>query len=106
MYKEFFGLQKLPFNLTPDPSFLFLPPKHREARAGLTCAVLERKVFVVLAGVPGTGKPPLINSFFSRLPAGGVKSRIILNPTLSVSDFLEGVLLAFNIPDFPASKAQ
>jgi len=38
MYKEFFGLQKLPFNLTPDPAFLFLPLKHREAFAGLTYA--------------------------------------------------------------------
>ncbi len=106
MYKDFFGLQKLPFNLTPDPSFLFLPPKHREALAGLTYAVLERKGFVVLTGDAGTGKTTLINSVFSRLPAERVESSIILNPTLSVSEFLEGVLLDFDIPDVPASKAQ
>ena len=35
MYTDFFGLQKLPFNLTPDPAFLYLPPKHRQALAGL-----------------------------------------------------------------------
>ena len=62
MYTEFFGLQRLPFNLTPDPSFLFLPAKHREALAGLTYAVLERKGFVVLTGDAGTGKTTLINS--------------------------------------------
>ena len=106
MYKDFFGLQKLPFNLTPDPSFLFLPPKHREALAGLTYAVLERKGFVVLTGDAGTGKTTLINSVFSRLPAERVESSIILNPTLSVSEFLEGVMLDFDIHDVPASKAQ
>ena len=106
MYKDFFSLQKLPFNLTPDPAFLFLPPKHREALAGLTYAVLERKGFVVLTGDAGTGKTTLINSVLSRLPAERVESSIILNPTLTASEFLESVLLDFDIPDLPASKAQ
>lgn len=106
MYKDFFGLQKLPFNLTPDPAFLFLPPKHREALAGLTYSVLERKGFVVLTGDAGTGKTTLINSVLNRLPADRVESSIILNPTLSASEFLESVLLDFDIPDVPASKAQ
>src|SRR5581483_3217753 len=83
MYKDLFGLQKLPFNLTPDPAFLFLPPKHREALAGLTYSVLERKGFVVLTGDAGTGKTTLINSLFSRLPADRLESSVILNPTLS-----------------------
>ena len=106
MYTEFFGLQKLPFNLTPDPAFLFLPTKHREALAGLTYAVLERKGFVVLTGDAGTGKTTLINSVFNRLPAERVESSVMLNPTLTASEFLESVLLDFDIPDIPASKAQ
>ena len=106
MYTEFFGLHKLPFNLTPDPAFLFLPSKHREALAGLTYAVLERKGFVVLTGDAGTGKTTLINSVFSRLPADRVESSVMLNPTLTPSEFLESVLLDFDIPDVPASKAQ
>jgi general secretion pathway protein A len=106
MYKDFFGLQKLPFNLTPDPSFLYLPTKHREALAGLTYAVLERKGFVVLTGDAGTGKTTLINSVLNRLPADRIESSIILNPTLTASEFLEGVMLDFDIPDVPASKAQ
>jgi len=105
MYKDLFGLQKLPFNLTPDPAFLFLPPKHREALAGLTYSVLERKGFVVLTGDAGTGKTTLINSVFNRLPADRVESSVILNPTLTASEFLESVLLDFDIPDVPASKA-
>jgi general secretion pathway protein A len=106
MYKDFFGLQKLPFNLTPDPAFLFLPTKHREALAGLTYAILERKGFVVLSGDAGTGKTTLINSVLSRLPADRVESSVMLNPTLSAAEFLESVMLDFDIPDVPASKAQ
>ena len=106
MYTQFFGLQRLPFNLTPDPAFLFLPPKHREAFAGLTYAILERKGFVVLTGDAGTGKTTLINSVFSRLPADRVESSVMLNPTLTASEFLESVMLDFDIPDIPASKAQ
>lgn len=106
MYKDFFGLQKLPFNLTPDPAFLFLPTKHREALAGLTYAVLERKGFVVLSGDAGTGKTTLINSVLNRLPADRIESSIMVNPTLTASEFLESVLLDFDIPDVPASKAQ
>jgi general secretion pathway protein A len=106
MYKDLFGLEKLPFNLTPDPAFLFLPPKHREALAGLTYSVLERKGFVVLTGDAGTGKTTLINSVLSRLPADRVESSIVLNPTLTPAEFLESVLLDFDIQDVPESKAQ
>lgn len=106
MYNDFFGLQKPPFNLTPDPAFLYLPSKHREALAGLTYAVLERKGFAVLTGDAGTGKTTLINSVLNRLPAERVESSIILNPTLTASEFLEIVMLDFDIPDVPASKAQ
>src|ERR1700691_2526051 len=106
MYTDFFGLQKPPFNLTPDPAFLYLPPKHRQALAGLTYAVLERKGFAVLTGDAGTGKTTLINSVLARLPAERVESSFILNPTLTASEFLEIVMLDFDIPDVPASKAQ
>jgi len=106
MYKEFFGLQQFPFNLTPDPSFLYLPSKHREALAGLTYAILERKGFVVLTGDAGTGKTTLIHSVLSRLPSDRVESSIVLNPTLTASEFLEGVLLDFDLRDVSASKAQ
>jgi general secretion pathway protein A len=106
MYKDFFSLQKLPFTLTPDPAFLFLPSKHREALAGLTYSVLGRKGFVVLTGDAGTGKTTLINSVFDRLPADRVESSVVLNPTLTAGEFLESVLLDFDIPDVPTSKAQ
>jgi len=106
MYTEFFGLQKLPFNLTPDPEFLFLSLKHREALAGLQYAVLGRKGFVVLTGDAGTGKTTLLSAVASQLPAGQVLSSILLNPTLTPSEFIELLLLDFGINDIPPSKAQ
>ena len=106
MYTEFFGLQKLPFNLTPDPEFLYLSPKHREALTGLQYAILGRKGFVVLTGDAGTGKTTLLSAVVSQLPTGKVLSSILLNPTLTPSEFLELLMLDFGIADIPASKAQ
>jgi general secretion pathway protein A len=105
MYTAFFGLQALPFNLTPDPAFLFLPPKHREAVTGLSYAILERKGFVVLTGDAGTGKTTLLNCVLSQLPETQVRTSVILNPALNPAEFLEGALLDFGITDVPASKA-
>jgi general secretion pathway protein A len=106
MYTTYFGLQKLPFNLTPDPAFLFLSSKHREVLAGLTYAISDRKGFAVLTGDAGTGKTTLLNSVLDRLSTARIESSVILNPTLTASEFLETVLLDFDIPDVPASKAQ
>src|ERR1035438_1880262 len=106
MYTAFFGLQKLPFNLTPDPAFLFLSSKHHEAFAGLQYAILGRKGFVVLTGDAGTGKTTLLSSVVSQLPTGKVLSSILLNPTLTPSEFLELLMLDFGTPDIPANKAQ
>ena len=106
MYTNFFGLKKQPFTLTPDPDFLFMTGKHRDALAGLTYAVLERKGFVVLSGNAGTGKTTLLSRVLSRLPEHLIESSLILNPTLSASEFLEMVMLDFGITDVPASKAQ
>lgn len=72
----------------------------------MTYAILEKKGFVVLSGDAGTGKTTLINSVLSRLPGERVESSIVLNPTVSPSEFLEGVLLDFDIQEVPASKAQ
>jgi general secretion pathway protein A len=106
MYNKFFGLQRNPFNLTPDPGFLFLTAQHREALAGLTYAILGRKGFVVLTGGPGTGKTTLLMRVLEYLPKDRLRSSVILNTTLSPTEFLETALLNFGITDIPASKAQ
>ena len=106
MYNDFFGLHKAPFNLTPDPEFLYLTAQHREALAGLTYAILARKGFVVLTGNAGTGKTTLLTKILEHMPVGRIQSSVIVNPTLTPSEFLEAVLLDFGFEDIPLSKAQ
>src|SRR5215469_18245501 len=95
MYNEFFGIQKDPFSLTPDPSFLFLTDQHREALSGLTLALLQRKGLVVLSGEVGTGKTTLLARMLRFLPASRLQFAMIINPILTPAEFLELVLLDF-----------
>ncbi|MGA9625348.1 MAG: AAA family ATPase, partial [Bryobacteraceae bacterium] len=60
MYKAFFGFTKNPFNMSPDPSFLFRSTQHEEALANLIYGVQSRKGFIVLSGEVGTGKTTML----------------------------------------------
>ena len=106
MYNEFFGLQKAPFSLTPDPEFLYLTTKPREALAALTYGILARKGFVVLTGDAGTGKTSLLTRILGHLPESRIRSSVIVNPTLTPAEFLEAALMDFGFQNIPASKAQ
>jgi general secretion pathway protein A len=106
MYTEFYGLSKKPFNMTPDPAFLYLTAQHREALAGLSYAILERKGFLVLSGMAGSGKTTLLAWILERLPCDTVQTSVILNPLLTREEFLELAMLDFGLTNIPASKAQ
>jgi general secretion pathway protein A len=106
MYNQFFGLQKAPFCMRPDPELLYLCPQHREALAGLIYALLNRKEFIVLIGDVGTGKTTLLSKVLSSVPSGRMHASVILNPTLTPSEFLELALMEFGITEIPESKAQ
>ena len=106
MYERFFGVQKSPFKLTPDPEFLYLTSQYQEALAGLAYAVLARKGFVVLTGNAGTGKTTLVSRIMHSLPAERVQSSVVVHPTLSPAEFLEAAMLDFGFKDIPASKPQ
>src|SRR5207302_219743 len=67
MYKEFFGLRANPFNVNPDPRYLFLTRHTEEALACLTYGIQSRKGFVLLSGEVGTGKTTLINKLLEWL---------------------------------------
>src|ERR1043165_3402765 len=105
MYKSHYQLAKQPFGMTPDPALLFMTASHREALSGLAYAILERKGFIALVGDAGTGKTTLVARILAHLPTGRVQSSVILNSTLTCSEFLEMVLMDFGINDIPASKA-
>jgi general secretion pathway protein A len=106
MYEQHFGLTKNPFSMTPEPALLYMTAGHREALAGLAYAILERKGFVMLTGEAGTGKSTLLARTLQYLPTSRVVSSVILNPTLTESEFLELAMLDFGFASVPASKAQ
>jgi len=92
--------------MTPDPTFLYMTAKHREALAGLLFAVTSRKGFLVLTGEAGTGKTTLLSRLMRSMPAERVHFSYILNPTLSPAEFLEMVLIDFGFGNIPDSKSQ
>jgi general secretion pathway protein A len=105
MYLQHFGLEKNPFALTPDPRFLFLTSKHREALAALLFAVTEHKGFMVMTGDAGTGKTTLVQKLLSSMPNTSVQFSVIVNPSLTRSELLESVLMDFGQSEIPSSKA-
>jgi general secretion pathway protein A len=104
MYENFFQLNKLPFGMTPDPSCLLMTESHREALSGLIYTISARKGFSVLTGDAGTGKTTLLRALIRSCTSA--RFSVILNPTLSIKDFLELALLDFGIHEVPDSKAQ
>ena len=105
MYLQHFGLKSNPFSLTPDPALLFLTAKHREALAALLFAVTHRKGFMVMTGEAGTGKTTLIRKLLASVPLTCARFSVIVNPTLTRSEFLETVLMDFGESSMPSSKA-
>ncbi|MBC8421166.1 MAG: AAA family ATPase [Desulfobacterales bacterium] len=79
MYTAYFGLTENPFSLTPDPRFLFMSQRHREALAHLLFGIGERGGFVLLTGEVGTGKTTLCRSLLEQIPQG-VEAALVLNP--------------------------
>jgi general secretion pathway protein A len=105
MYLKFFGLSEKPFELTPDPRFLFLTPGHREALAQLTYGVQEQKGFILITGEVGTGKTTLLRTLVHRLD-GQVDFAYITNSTLPFDQILEYALADFGVEDPRGSRAQ
>jgi len=90
MYRKFYGFQEKPFEITPDPKFVYLSEIHQEALARLQYAVREGKGFSVITGEAGTGKTTLVHMLLSKLD-GRVRTSFIFNPILDRSDFLNYV---------------
>lgn len=67
MYLNFFGLEREPFHITPDPEFLYLSPSHKEAFASVIYGVERRKGFVTLTGEVGTGKTTILRAYLKRI---------------------------------------
>jgi general secretion pathway protein A len=92
MYKEFYGLARDPFEISPDPYFYYQTPQHNEAMAILHYGVHRRKGFVVVTGEVGTGKTLLVRSLLDTLSRNRIEFAFVYNPLLSVPDFLARLL--------------
>ena len=90
MYEAFFGFREKPFNLTPDPKFLYLSTKHNEAFAHLEFGLKQRGGFMAVTGEVGTGKTTLCRYFLERLDDDTL-SAFILYPALGTTELLRSV---------------
>ncbi len=89
MYKSFYSLKRNPFEITPDPSFLFPTRRHNEALAALYYGVRRHKGFVVLTGEVGTGKTLLVRCLLQLLNRKDVTYAYVFNSRLSAHEFLQ-----------------
>jgi general secretion pathway protein A len=91
MYKQFFGLIRNPFEIAPDPYFLFSTACHNEALASILHGVQRRKGFMVVTGEVGTGKTLLVRCLLEIMRQEAIAFTNVFNPCLSALEFLRYV---------------
>ena len=106
MYKNFFGLRVAPFNVNPDPRFLYMTHGVREALASLSYGIYNRKGIVLLTGEVGTGKTTVINKLLEWLHRVHFSTAFIFNPRLTVTDFFDVMMADFGIACESREKGQ
>jgi general secretion pathway protein A len=97
MYKHFYKLKRNPFEITPDPLFLFPTIRHNEALASLYYGVTSHRGFVVLTGEVGTGKTLILRSLLELLQRRAVAFALIFNPSLSPLEFMRYIAGDFGL---------
>jgi general secretion pathway protein A len=97
MYKAFYNLKRNPFEITPDPFFLFPTRRHNEALAALYYGVRRHKGFVVMTGEVGTGKTLLVRCLLQLLNQSDVAYAYVFNSRLSPVEFLQYVAGDFGL---------
>src|SRR3954447_5468305 len=107
MYKSFFNLKRNPFEITPDPSFLFPTRRHNEALAALYYGIRRHKGFVVVTGEVGTGKTLLLRCLLRLLKdSRDIAYAYIFNGRLSPTEFLQYILSDFGLPAAGKNKSE
>ncbi len=105
MYDEFYGLSEKPFELLPDPRFLFLTTSHRKIIASVTEGIRNRRGFISITGEVGTGKTTLIRYLLGRFENEEKgKTALIFHPTITFKELLTNILLELNLEVMKASK--
>lgn len=107
MYKAFYNLVRNPFDISPDPAFLFATPRHNEALAALYHAVRGHKGFVVLTGEVGTGKTLLLRCLLELFKeSSDISYAYVFNGRLSPCEFLEYIGTDFGLSVAGKNKTQ
>ncbi len=106
MYKSFFGLKENPFNVNPDPRFLFLTKQIEEALTGLMYGIQTRKGFITLTGEVGTGKTTLINRLLDWLHHRRARTAFLFNSRMNTNQLFDFILAEFDIQCESKSKSQ
>ncbi|MCG7199516.1 AAA family ATPase [Marinobacter pelagius] len=102
MYYDFFGFREPPFSIAPDPRYLYLSERHKEALAHLMYGVQGQGGFIVITGEVGTGKTTVSRCFIENAPAH-VDIALILNPRLSAQELLSAICDELEIPHEPGA---
>jgi general secretion pathway protein A len=97
MYQRFYGLRELPFELTPDPKYLFFTPRHREALSNLEYGLSAAKSITVLIGEAGTGKTTLLRAALASERCANVRCVYMNNPALTREEFVRMLANRFNL---------
>jgi|SRR5262245_28317777 len=107
MYERYYGLRERPFDLTPNPRYLFLSAKHREALSHLHYGISGRKGITVLVGEAGTGKTTLVHTVLERHRNDKTCAVHLSNPLLARSEFFEFMVWGFGLdPSAESSKTR
>ena len=107
MYKAFFNLRRNPFEITPDPSFLFPTRRHNEALAAIYYGVRRHKGFVVMTGEVGTGKTLLLRCLIELLKLSpDVAVAYLFNSRLAPTEFLQYIVSDFGLPAAGKNKSE
>ena len=96
-YLHFYGLKEAPFTISPNPRFLYLSAKHREALNHLLYGIRERRGFVQLTGEVGAGKTTLCRALLEQLPPEQFSTALILNPVLQPDQMMAAIATEFGL---------
>ncbi len=105
MYEKFYGFREPPFNITPDPRFLFFSGRHREALDHLIFGITERKGFIQLTGEVGAGKTTLCRALFEHLDEG-YETALVLNPRMTSLQLLRSILAELGLRSTSVDRVQ
>jgi general secretion pathway protein A len=97
VYEHFYGLRERPFELTPNPRFVYLTPRHREALSTIRYGLRTRRGLTLLIGEAGTGKTTILEVALHSPGVEGVKAVRVTNPTLERGEFIEQIARGFGI---------